>query len=156
MTFDLDAAVKTITLIFAGAAALVSWLGYKKSGSQKIAQFRKEWIENLRSHLAEYNSLRFQIITKRREFEKATKAGRGDRQRELRASIDASLQRLSYVLAYIRLMLNKGEPLHDELLDLINQHTEKKYDLSREDRRSFSDKCRAVLKAEWEKAKSEM
>jgi hypothetical protein len=103
---DLDAIIKVATLVLAAVAALVSWLNFRKSGSQKVAQFRKEWIENLRSHLAEYNSLRYKISVSRQRAKDVDKKAEKDAAHK---EVEVAYNRISYVMYYIRLMLNKGE-----------------------------------------------
>lgn len=152
---DLESISQIITLIFAGFAALLSWLNFRKSGSQKLAQFRKEWIENLRIHLAEYNSLRFRIHTTTQAIEHAKKTNK-QRTAALTEKRDEALKRMGYVIAYIRLMMNEGEPLHDQLNEMISDHLEKSFNIPEASRKKFITLCRKVLKTEWEKAKSEM
>ena len=153
---DTNSISQIATLIFAGFAAIVSWLNFLKSGSQKVAQFRKEWIENLRTHLAEYNSLRFRIQWTTAEINSAIESKDEKKVFELRAINDEAFRRISYVIAYVRLMLNDGEPLHDDLNSLLTKHIDVEFDVADDDRKKFMKLCRQILKAEWEKTKSEM
>jgi hypothetical protein len=56
-------------------SALTSYSASKRSGVQKIAEFRKEWIENLRVHFAEFHSTYFRLALLVMKYRRAKDAG---------------------------------------------------------------------------------
>jgi hypothetical protein len=153
---SLDNLIKVLTFALAAAAAYISWLNFRKSGTQKLAHFRKEWIENLRTHMAEYNALRYKIAYYKIVIAAAEESDEHDKIAALRKERNNAFDRAAFVTYYIRLMLNMNEELHRELDTMVSDHIEKGFDVPEADRTKFRAVCRKILKAEWEKTKSEM
>lgn len=153
-----DDTVKVITLLLAGVAAFISWLNFRKSGSQKVAQFRKEWIENLRIHFAEFESTWYIIRVLRAENEKTTDV---DSKARIRNDLKAKYERFAYLRRYILLMLNPEENMHHQMEDRMKKMMERLREKNNEpekeesDLPKFSVLSRKILKAEWKKLKSE-
>lgn len=158
---SLDDAVKIVTLLLAGVAALISWLNFRKSGSQRIAQFRKEWIENLRVHFAEFESTWYIIRVLNAQLKIAIDDAIGTKLREEK---QAKYERIAYLRRYILLMLNPEEDLHQQMEDRMKammsklteaQKNENEPNQAENELPKFSVLSRKILKAEWQKLKTE-
>jgi hypothetical protein len=144
-------------------SALTSWSASRRSGIQKIAEFRKEWIENLRIHFAEYYSTCIAISLVIKQYVGAKDATNKD---TIGEQMKVKYERLNYLHNYIVLMLNPAEELHQLMEDRLKvmfmslfetvEHPENNAANAEPlDVKSFSDLARKILKAEWNHLKSE-
>jgi hypothetical protein len=148
---DFDQLVSLATLVLAGVAASVSWLNFRKSGTQKLAQYRKEWIEDLRKHLSEFIAICFERISKRpnREAQGFDPDGADPRENN-----NSDWSRLVFLLAYLQLMLNKKEDLHQRLEKQL--FTLANADVTSSNLNELTETAKAVLKSEWDRLKTEL
>ena len=134
-------------LISVIASSLVTLWINSRASRQRIAEFRKEWIEELRQKLSEYISLTMEI---RVEGELSNQEGSTVLSQK---SLDLLHKRLR-LESYLLLSLNPDEIEHKKLRDKI-------LELSAPGELGSSipsiiDLARAVLKKEWDRLKSEI
>jgi hypothetical protein len=150
-------------LASAGVSALTSWSMSRRSGVQKIAEFRKEWIENLRVNFAEFHSTCSLLTLVIKQYKAAKDFAAQER---LGEEMKARYERLNYLHNYIVLMLNPSEELHQQMENRLKvmftslfptvEHPEDATAVpSPLELRSFTDLARKILKAEWNRLKSE-
>jgi len=164
-----DAGVAATAAVIAACAAiasavisaLTSYAASRRSGVQKIAEFRKEWIENLRTHFAEFHSTCAEISVVVKQYDNARDNNAKDRIGE---EMKAKMGRLSYLHNYIVLMLNPAEQLHQQMEEKLRamrlsllKTTEHPQIVDQQplDLKAFSELARKILKAEWNRLKSE-
>jgi hypothetical protein len=144
-------------------SALTSYSASKRSGVQKIAEFRKEWIENLRVHFAEFHSTYFRLALLVMKYRRAKDAGQ---KHQFGEQMHDGFVRLQYLHNYIILMLNPAEELHQQMESRVRQMVTNLVEDEETDERgastpnvsdlqSYSDLARKILKAEWNRLKSE-
>jgi len=146
-----------ISAFAAVAAAIISAITNlslsKRLSSQKIAEFRQIWIEDLREKLAEFCDETFKALVLARNEQ------------------DTYHLRIQFLYRYVRLKLNIKEEKHRNLLqamretiDHVNFFIERKANEENEDQRikdfreSTSKLCEiadAILKEEWSRVKKE-
>jgi hypothetical protein len=147
------------TAMIAVVTLYVSYKGFRQTKSQKLAEFRKDWIENLRSHFSEFGSLVFHARALKRITDMHTENKEKDIENKADEDYKETFVRLKYVHEYIRLMLNPSEDLHrqmDNLMqDLIDDTLENEPETPRENWPDFSDLARQILKTEWNRVKTE-
>jgi hypothetical protein len=147
----------------AGISALTSWSMSRRTGIQKIAEFRKEWIENLRIHFAEFHSICVGLTIGIRQYRR--QKNEQERHR-LSLEIKDKYERLHYLHNYILLMLNPSEELHQEMERKLRQIFKELTDngengdgpspeSSALNLQEYSQLARKILKAEWSRLKSE-
>jgi len=110
----------------------------------------------LRVSLAEYHSLCFKAVLLEGLIKLAKEKTDTEREKDLRRQIDEAYNRVTYVISYVRLMLNKGEPLHDRISEIMQSDVETGFAANPSARNEFIQVGRELLKTEWEKAKAEM
>jgi hypothetical protein len=93
-------------------SALVSLSLSKRNRSQRIAEFRQEWIDNLRSHIAEFVGLIHRI--KNVSFSDDTDIAKG----KLLEQYNADLMRIE---SFVSLLLNHDEAPSKRLVDTVGQ-----------------------------------
>jgi len=120
------------TFAAAIGAAWLSFLSLKKGGERRIAEFRREWIEDLRQHLASILSINSGLKTEPTEDDW--------RQTVLHTEM-------------ILLMLNATEDSHNSLSECVQRIARQEF--SPENFANLRQSAREVMKAEWEKVKSE-
>jgi len=91
-------------------AALFSLSNSRRTASQKLAEMRQLWIEDLRNHLADFVGKIHRILN-----ECFAKGTQGDKEKSLK-SLNADLMRLE---SYISLKLNHTETPHGRLVNVI-------------------------------------
>ncbi len=166
---NLTVGIATLTL--ACVTIIVSLRSGAKQKNQKIAEFRKEWVEDLRSKLAEFDRSNTIIVIRAAERTRARKNKEETRVSELNSIISKCLDDQLYSARYVYLMLNQKEPQHAMLrrkmksmtyqslkrLEIFERHKpadESDFDAS--DLPSFEELSRSVLKLEWNRLKSEV
>jgi hypothetical protein len=130
----------------------------KATGAQRLAEFRKEWVENLRLHIAEFHSLAFNRLVLSTTNDDLGETAPSHRKVESinrnQKEISASLMRTSYLKSYIDLMLNPNEDEHKTLSSLLKEVAVSRP--SQENLRNLVVQSRLVLKSEWDRLKREI
>jgi hypothetical protein len=127
-------------------SANAAMLTAKTAGAREIAKLRLSWMDTLRKTLTEYHST-LMNLTDKTETESEV-----ERQKRY-----ADLEKLVLLGTELDLMLNQDDVLQKKLWDV----TDEIYNLATSEARQEKDNDliaagRAVLKAEWEKVKTEM
>jgi len=115
-----DSSVAVIAAVISAVAAvatgfisaLISLALSKRARSQRIAEFRQGWIDDLRKNLSEFVGTVHRI-----ENEAFPDGPEGERLKQIK-EFNASLMRLE---SYLSLMLNHEEKPSERLIDLIRQ-----------------------------------
>jgi hypothetical protein len=168
--FQIDFGNFTVGLATAAIALITLFIAVsnrKALRNQKIAEFRKEWIENLRGHFAEFVTLQKRARLARAFRDRARKAEQQEKAEEFNSQYVELVEKLAYNRSYLSLMLNPKETQHQvmerkiqEMMDaalkpkkhdnLELETTQKKTDLPK-----FRTIARSILKAEWDRVKRE-
>jgi hypothetical protein len=133
--------------------ALVSLQSIRRNADQRVAEFRKEWIENLRIHLAEIISLsasRQQLAQDREHmpaFYTTPPLFKSDEY------LQKKWERFFYLTSYVQLMLNSSEKAHKELERTMFELM--KSGPTGERLNQFVTQSRFVLKTEWDRVKNQ-
>ena len=141
--------------------AITTLFSVRRNAQSRIAEFRKEWIENLRGHLSEFSGLCLTLT----RIEIARRANE-DSEHGTNSELVKHFERLYSVQSYIILMLNENETLHQVLerklkvmatnaLDGKSEKAEADKEETR-DLPSFKTITRQVLKSEWDRLKNEI
>jgi hypothetical protein len=151
--------INSATLIAALSAAYFSHRALAQQSKQRLAEFRKEWIENLRIQLAGFraSSYRRRTAKTNREFYKKSK--NNDLTRMWNEKYMEFTEETARSYHYVLLCLNEGEAEHAALMARMKLHLEEKQEeldaLTGTNAPEFLTLARAVLKKEWERLKSE-
>lgn len=147
------------TLIAALSAAYFSHRTIALQGKQRLAEFRKEWIENLRIHLANYRAADFRRKNAKVNMAKFQKNQNKDQNTLWAERYLEFTEESSREFHYVSLCLNEGEPEHSALLVRMRAHqNEDEVEIKKlTDSKApeFLELARAVLKKEWERLKTE-
>lgn len=162
---------ETVTLIAAVIAAVaaisagfISWNvsneTLRKASQARLAEYRREWIENLRTNIAEYSSNRFQRYQHKSQYEAAKRAKDPETAKYHRNMMIECTGRQGQNHSYILLCLNPEEVEHanfeEVLRDTLNFDREKRKKYFEEDESTFEDYARRILKLEWDRLKKEL
>jgi len=132
-------------LVSAGLSAAISLFISFRASKSRVAEFRKEWIEDLRIKLSEYISMTMEI---RVEFERSKKSDSDLLSEEILGLLHKRLE------SYIKLSLNPDESEHSKLLNTIDVLSDP--DSQETSIPTIVDTARMVLKKEWDRLKSEI
>ena len=110
---------------FAGTiwSNIVAYRALKASGQQRAAEFRKEWIDSLRIHLAEFHDLiarRLVFLMTNDELNKQHPS-HAEKIAENILNMNSHFDRCRYLKSYIILMLDKDDSDHVKLQVLLDQ-----------------------------------
>ena len=132
--------------------ALVSLQSVRSNGVQRVGEFRKEWIESLRIHLAEILSLSASRLqqTQERALNPDFVSGIGAYQSD--EYLTKKWERLFYLTSYVQLMLNKSEKAHQDLEKTMFELLQSGPTGDRLNQ--FINQSRFVLKTEWDRVKT--
>ncbi len=123
---------------------ITTWFTLKRAGSQKLAEYRKEWIEELRKKIASFVTVTFD-----RELEKKTKKIDGPiSEAERKMILDQT-----HIYMEILMYLNPAEVSHRNLEERLAQMSEMTTNYVEN---SIIPLSRAVLKTEWDRLKTEI
>jgi hypothetical protein len=148
--------LNSATLIAALGAVYFSHRSLQLQRRQKLADYRRDWIEDLRSHLADFSAAAYRRRIVWEQYKSHKKAGKAAELPGLVVQYIEYTEVLTRHDAHIRLSLNEDEAEHKELLDQLKLHKEKKYDEIEQSPAKFSSIARRVLKTEWERLKNEL
>jgi|HubBroStandDraft_3_1064219.scaffolds.fasta_scaffold21729_2 hypothetical protein len=157
MTWQIDfgnLAVGIATVFIAMTSIYIANSNLRQIKTQKIAEFRMKWIEDLRKKLAEFCDETLKTIELARKHK------------------DVSGVRIQFLYSYVRLELNTKEKKHRELLQamihavkcvnlFVDQKVNKENDdkITKQHEQSISelfDIADAILKEEWSRIKLEI
>ncbi len=125
-------------------SGLVSWFVAKRAGSQRLADYRREWIEGLRQKLAA-----FAVATFDYQMEQGKRNPSGTvSEKEHQASL-----RQMQLYFEVLLNLNPKEAAHVELERRLAKLAGGEVNFSED---SIIPIARSVLKAEWDRLKTEV
>ena len=138
---------------------IIAYRAVKSNGKQRIADYRKEWIENLRVQLAEFDNLSNQraVLQKMRSQLESNPIHQINEELKLEnmKEFNTAFERCRAVNSYVVLMLNPNEEDHKklsgilgDLLSTMEPSAEKLFEL-----RHISQ---TVLKTEWDRLKIEL
>ncbi len=161
---DLNAAVIAafIAALAAISSAVISaWFGLsiaKRTASQKLAEMRQLWIEDLRNHLADFVGLVHRILN-----ESTSESPPAEKEKSLKIW-NADLMRME---SYISMKLNHDEAPHSRLANVVGQtrggaaifsHGPTDHLMQRIQRHleEIDHLARFVFKVEWNKASDEI
>ncbi len=148
--------LNSATLIAALGAVYFSHRSLQIQRKQKLAEFRKEWIENLRTHLAEFTAATYRRATAKQRLEVySNKSKNIQLAREWREKYMQFTEEVARHNSYIILCLNGKEPEHEELIKKMQQYVDEQYELVKQKPR-IHELARAVLKKEWERLKTDV
>lgn len=133
--------------------ALATLISLRKGRSQRIADYRRDWIENLQSHMAAFLRVASdigmtEILPKTSDALKQKNA--------LSESGSYSVQNmveLKHESQHIKLLLKEEREEHRRLVELIDNLISNPSTQSISD---TADQCRLVLKKEWARLENEM
>ena len=146
------------TLVAALAAAVTGIWAVRRAGFQKLAEFRKEWIENLRLHLAEYLAMTYAV----RALDQITDIDLQKNDPELAKlkinEYQTSLNRLVQLQSYITMMLNEDEDSHRSIIESMQLFTNsiRSGNSPEFNYAEFEHNSRIALKSEWKRVKDEI
>ncbi|SCX29774.1 hypothetical protein [Agrobacterium rosae] len=152
-----------VAAVAAIAAAVVSGFGvYIQSrtvSKMKIAEYRREWVEELRRNIVEFIAGKVSAKEAKRLRDVARTKGDDNEANKQHENYLVAIQRMGKSYVFIRLCLNPNEELHVELenvLDLVQNGTDAEIDAGiKKLGFSLTEKSRQVLKAEWDRLKKE-
>ncbi len=124
----------------------------RTSGEQKLAEFRKEWIENLRTHFAEFVAATYSRAAAQRRIDVFAKKN-VQLAREWREKYMQFTEEMQRHRSYIRLCLNLKEKAHETLIEMMEKYTKEKLDLASRDP-ELHELAQAAIKKEWDELKS--
>ena len=135
-------------------SAIILYLNRKAVSRQKIAEFRKEWIENLRQHLGEYVSVAYKRNVTNKAYDRARKNNPEEAHAE-REELVRLNERFGYLHSYILMNLNPQEDAHLALEKRMKQilKFEKQTDSKTP---GLVQLARDVMKKEWDRLKEEI
>lgn len=151
------ASIAAFAAIVAALASLYSvYYQASRSSNLRLAEFRKEWIEDLRIKMSEFLSYTVDLGIRIENLKK--KAGEND------IIVDEDFfersNRQGEAYAFIALSINADEKTHKELLELMGRMMGTKSSdigaLYEELGYNFIEKSKEVLKGEWNRLKREM
>lgn len=164
MMTDLNVAViAAIIAAFAAISsavisALIGLSNSKRSASQKLAEMRQVWIEDLRNHMADFVGVVHRILNE------SSSAKAKETKTERLEQLNADLMRLE---SYISMKLNQEETPHARLAGVVGQTRGASAHYSHTPTISFMERIqrhlheidelsRFVFKVEWNKASDEI
>ncbi|WP_156332741.1 MULTISPECIES: hypothetical protein [unclassified Chelatococcus] len=121
-------------------------------GRRRVAEFRREWIEVLRMHLAEFARCYTMIMVKYKKDE-TTSSFDFALQKIREGGDDKEVSNLLYHGHYIKLLINPNEENGKKLHEIISELTRGsgKYKLG-----DFTEQSRIIMKYEWDRLKVEV
>jgi hypothetical protein len=143
-------------------ATFISIFSYKRAS---VSNFRKEWIENLRIHMADFIGAVKRTGLENSYYATAVKKGNLEEASKINKERNNQLMKILYGYDYISLMLNSDEKQHKILIDCMKSDYSKAVhsinpDAKRTENQEEQDKlpktieqARLVLKTEWERVK---
>jgi hypothetical protein len=131
--------------------AIASFQAIRRSGRQRIGEFRKEWIEDLRVHLAEILALNASQLQMQRESDGVLALNPDAILYAKEEEMKKASERKFYLISYVQLMLNKAEEAHRELEKIMFEVLQS--GPTGESLNRFVTQSRLVLKTEWDRVK---
>jgi hypothetical protein len=145
------------TLVAALSAAYFSHRAIALQSKQRLAEFRKEWIENLRIHISEFAAASYSRA-KAKERLVVYSSGKTKNTllaREWREKYMKFTEEVARHNSYIKLCLNDGEIEHAALIKKMKQYVDEEYGAVKQGAK-LNDLARAVMKKEWDRLKAEL
>lgn len=154
-------------ILAACIAAVLSLMALVISKEQKTSEFRQNWVDSLRSELAEFGSHARRIASNPTPLNPAVLLGRNAFE-TIKADYEASLQpkpleenwqRLAQMYYAIKLRLNTGEKDHkilvthmDSIYEILNEN-QVDFDATTGKLDQLSEVASSILKYEWTRVK---
>ena len=131
----------------------------RATGKQRIADFRQNWIENLRQHVSEFMVASYKSDSAAKRLKVYTTKARNVSQARVwrERKIEAEQEMIGH-FSFVKLCLNPNERDHEQLLFSMTSMMNEEWIVKAENNAfekdvSVNDAARAVLKREWERLK---
>ena len=132
-------------------SALTSYSVAKRAASQKIAEFRVDWIEGFRKDVAALYKIQYEISSIKNKKLSARTADEKSRVRKLYYKSSELKARI-----LLRLKQDSDNPAEAQLERQLKRAVRSDGDEAQEQRQSIRELARSILKTEWNRARTEI
>jgi hypothetical protein len=149
-----NVALNAATFVAAAAAVVFTHRTVQIQRKQKLAEFRKEWVENLRNKLADFRAANSRKQNAQRNIDNFKKEKNLEQLNFWSSKFLDYHEEVARAHSYIKLCLNIEEEDHRALVEKIERMSEG--ETNDDPTTGFHLLAAKVLKAEWKKVKNEL